>query len=205
MSEWRMANIVNQCKGFSEVSVQPKRACNCTCDLRDFDRMGEPIAEVIGKPGAEDLRFGLQSAERPRMDNPVAVAGVLVAIRMGSFRKPPATGRGGMHAPRSNCSMVIGMRNFDGGNLPLKIWANVRTSARSPAGRVPLLPRRPYSDSPFSTVRKRWLPAWGQTAEGAPPIREAPAAWAPARSQLSTKPATFWPPRLSFRSVPRSA
>ena len=53
--------------------------------MRDFQRVREAVAEVIGITGGEDLRFGLEPAKSTRVNDAVAIACVLGAIRMARF------------------------------------------------------------------------------------------------------------------------
>ena len=55
-------------------------------DLRDFDGMGEPVAEVIGVAAGEDLGLGFQAAKSAGMDHAVAVALKVVAVGMLAAR-----------------------------------------------------------------------------------------------------------------------
>ena len=54
--------------------------------------MREPVAEMVGQSGREDLRFILEPSKRSRVDYPVAISLEFVAIRMGLFGITPAEG-----------------------------------------------------------------------------------------------------------------
>ncbi len=65
--------------------------------LRDFESVGETIAEVIGVARGEDLRFGFEAAEGAGMDHAVAVARVIVAIGMLRLREAAAARAAHVH------------------------------------------------------------------------------------------------------------
>jgi hypothetical protein len=96
VTKWRMTNVVYQAERFHQLGIQAKRRSHSAADLRDFERMRQAIPKVIGKARAENLSFCFQSAERPRVDDSVAVARVFRTVRMMRFRHtPPARTPGG--------------------------------------------------------------------------------------------------------------
>jgi hypothetical protein len=58
-------------------------------DLRDFNGVRQPVAEMIGVSPREHLGFGFQPAECPRVDYPVTIA--LKVIPVGMLRLRIAT------------------------------------------------------------------------------------------------------------------
>ena len=60
-------------------------------DLRDLDRMSQPVPEMVGDAGREHLCLVFQAAEGAGMDDPVAIALEFVPIRMWEFGISPAT------------------------------------------------------------------------------------------------------------------
>jgi len=48
--------------------------------------MGEPVAEVVGESGRENLGFGLEAAEGAGVDDAVAVARIFAAVGVREFR-----------------------------------------------------------------------------------------------------------------------
>ncbi len=74
VAEWGMPQVVRQRNGFREVFVEAQAAGDIAGDLGDFNGMGEAVAVVVAVIGNKDLGFGLKSAERLGMDNPVSVA-----------------------------------------------------------------------------------------------------------------------------------
>ena len=97
----RVADIVNKSEGLGELGVQAERGGNGTGDLRDFKRMGQAIAEVVGIAGGEDLCFGFETAESAGMDDAVAVARVVTAVGMRGLRVASAARLLGAHGPGS--------------------------------------------------------------------------------------------------------
>jgi hypothetical protein len=107
VTEGRVANIVNERERFGELGVQAERGGNGACDLRDFERMRQAIAEMVGVARGEDLRLGFETAERAGMNNAVAVARVVTAVRMRGLRVAPAARLLGAHCPGSKSGNSI--------------------------------------------------------------------------------------------------
>src|SRR5215831_17801539 len=63
VAERRMADVVNERQDFGEIYVQRECSGNGSGDLRDFQCMGQAVAEVIGVAAGEDLGFGFQTPE----------------------------------------------------------------------------------------------------------------------------------------------
>src|SRR5215471_16068059 len=63
--EGRMADIVNERKGFSKFAVQTERRGNRAGDLGHFEGVRQAIAEVVGIARGEDLGLGFEPAESP--------------------------------------------------------------------------------------------------------------------------------------------
>ena len=101
VAEGRMADVVSQGQRFGKIGIQIQSAGNGARHLRDFESVSEAIAEVIGVAGGEDLRFGFEAAEGARMDDAVAVAGVIVAVRM--LRLGVATAASAAHVHGVGC------------------------------------------------------------------------------------------------------
>src|SRR5215468_5537754 len=100
VAKGRMADVVNKGKSFREIGIEAKRFGNRPCDLRDFQRVSQAIAEVVGVANRENLRFRFKAAEGTRMNNPIAIAGVFPAIRMSRFWKTAASRSRFLHGPR---------------------------------------------------------------------------------------------------------
>ena len=81
-----MAKIVRERESLGEFFVEPEGDSYGTGHLRDFDRVGQAIAKVIGQPGRENLCLTLHAPESARMDDAVAVALQIVTVRVGGFR-----------------------------------------------------------------------------------------------------------------------
>ena len=54
-----MADVVDEGEGFGEVFIEAEGRGDGAGDLGDFDCVGEPVAEVVGEAGGEDLGFVL--------------------------------------------------------------------------------------------------------------------------------------------------
>lgn len=83
--ERRMADVVNQGQRFGEIFIETQHRGERAGDLRNLDGMGEPVAEMIGKAGREDLRLGFQTPESACVNDAIAVALKGVAVRMAGF------------------------------------------------------------------------------------------------------------------------
>ena len=90
VAERRMADVVDQRQRFGEIDVEAERSGNGAGDLRDFEGVGEAVAEMIGIARGEDLRFGFEAAESARMDDAVAVTREIVPIGMLRLREAAA-------------------------------------------------------------------------------------------------------------------
>src|SRR5437879_12760014 len=64
MPKWRMSDVMHEAERFRQICVQTKCFCHSARDLGDFDGMCEPIAEMIGVAGGEDLGLCFQAAKR---------------------------------------------------------------------------------------------------------------------------------------------
>ena len=73
MAERRVAEVMDQRQRLGEILVAAQGAGQGAGNLRDFDRMGEPRAEMVALVGDENLRLVLEPAEGGRMDDAVAV------------------------------------------------------------------------------------------------------------------------------------
>ncbi len=60
MAERRVAQIVRERHGFREILVEPQRAGDGARHLADFQRMGQPGAEMLALVVEEDLRLVLR-------------------------------------------------------------------------------------------------------------------------------------------------
>src|SRR6266849_5459202 len=99
---------------FGELGVQAKRGSNGARDLRDFERVRQPVAEVIGIARGENLRLGFEAPEGSGVNDAVAIARVNAAVGMLSLRVAPPTGVFRAHGPgsRSRNSFDERLRKF---------------------------------------------------------------------------------------------
>ena len=74
MAKRGVAEIVGERQGLSKFFVESQGTSHCAGYLRDFDRVCQAIAEVVGKAGCENLRLAFHPPESARMNDPVAVA-----------------------------------------------------------------------------------------------------------------------------------
>src|SRR5450755_1087509 len=82
VSEWRMANIVNQRERFGEIGAEVERSSDGARDLCDFQAVSETVAEVVGIAPRENLRLGFETAKGAGMNHTIAVALKVVAVGM---------------------------------------------------------------------------------------------------------------------------
>src|SRR5271167_725092 len=79
MAEGRMSDIVDQRERFDQIDIQAELRRDGSGDLRDFDGVGQPIAKMVRVTAREDLGFCLKTAERPGVDDAIAVTLKVVA------------------------------------------------------------------------------------------------------------------------------
>ena len=86
VAERRMADVVREHDRLDQILVRAERARDGARDLRDLERVREPIPEVVALVVREDLRLVLQAAERARVQHAVAVAlehGAIAVLGLG--------------------------------------------------------------------------------------------------------------------------
>ena len=64
MSEGRVTNVVYESQRFREICVEFERFRDSAGDLRNLDRVREPVAEMIGITRRENLSLGFEAAKR---------------------------------------------------------------------------------------------------------------------------------------------
>ena len=87
MAARRVPHVMHQRQRLHQVGVQTQRLRHRAADLRHFQRVRQTIAEVIGISPGENLRLVLQAAESARVDNAIAIAFVVVAVRVRRLRR----------------------------------------------------------------------------------------------------------------------
>ena len=130
MAERWMADVVHERKGLRQVLVQLKRGGDRTRNLRDFDGVGQPRAEVIGRARGEDLRLARQPAKGTRLHDALAVALERAAVMMLGSREG-ACGKDGV--------VILYSTRIDRGEHLSKSIGSIalaasRTNCRFPAG-----------------------------------------------------------------------
>ena len=113
MAKRRVTNVVGQRQGFHKLGVQAECSRNRAGNLRHLEGMRQPVSEVIGETGGEDLRFGFQPAKRAGVHNAVAIARIFAAVEVWQFREATAAGSRRLHGP--GCRFL---RFVDGRDLP---------------------------------------------------------------------------------------
>ena len=98
VSKGRVADVMHQGEGFDQIDIQVKGGGYGAGNLGDLNRMRQPIAEVVGIAPGENLGLGLEAAERARVNDPVAIALEVVAVRM--LRLGATAPAGVLHAHR---------------------------------------------------------------------------------------------------------
>src|SRR6267143_2548939 len=142
MAEWRMADVVDESERFGELSVQAQRGSNGARDLRDFKRVRQPVAEVVGIARGENLRLRFESPESSRVNDAIAVARVNAAVGMLRLRVAPPTGVFRAHRPgsKSGNSFDGRLRKFpadprdklSAGRIYIKTWEKARPGRDRP-------------------------------------------------------------------------
>ena len=104
MAKWRMANVMDKRESFRQGGVQSQSIRYGAGDLRDFDGMGQAIAKMIGEPHGKNLGFGFQAAESAGVHDAIAVADIIVAIRMCRLRVATTARYSARSSPRARCA-----------------------------------------------------------------------------------------------------
>ena len=91
MPERWMPDVMNQRERLHQVNTESKLCCDCAGDLRNFERVGQAIAKVIGITAGEYLRLGLKPSERPGVNDSVAITLEVIAVGMGLLRVAAST------------------------------------------------------------------------------------------------------------------
>ena len=133
MGERRMPDIVRQRQRLGQILVQLQDVGQRARDLRDFDGVGQAVAEMVGQPGREDLGLGLQPAEGTGMNHAVAVALESVAVRVLGFgiSPPPAS----LHR-KSQPRQHAGRGGYCGGISASSVERHLTDAARPRAQRI---------------------------------------------------------------------
>ena len=60
VAEGRVADVVDQGECLDEINIEAESSGDGAGDLRDFERVREAVAEVVGVAAGEDLRLGFE-------------------------------------------------------------------------------------------------------------------------------------------------
>ena len=90
-----------------EIGIQPQCARDRTRDLGHLERVRQTVSKMVGIPGGEDLGFGFEAPKRPRMDHAVAVARVVITVRVRRLGVAAPARSGHIHRIRSQRHAAI--------------------------------------------------------------------------------------------------
>ncbi len=82
VGEGRMADVVAERERLRQIFIQGQHRSYRTRDLRDFDGVRQPVAEMVGNAGRKDLHFILQPAEGAGVNDAIAIALEFVTVRV---------------------------------------------------------------------------------------------------------------------------
>jgi hypothetical protein len=86
-----MSYIVRQGQRLGQILVDSKDSGHRARDLRYLDGVGQPVAEMVGEAGSENLGLVFEAAERPRVDHAIAVTLEFTAVGMRRLGISPAS------------------------------------------------------------------------------------------------------------------
>src|SRR6478672_4420043 len=92
MPERRMPEVVGKGDGFGQVFIKAQSPRDGAANRRDFDRVGEPCAQMIAGTVEENLGLVLETTKRARVNNPSTIALEFGPIGVGWLRKLSAAG-----------------------------------------------------------------------------------------------------------------
>jgi len=92
MAKRWMADVMDQRQRFDEVAIQSELGGDRPRDLRNFDRVSQAIAKVVGIAAGEYLSLRLQTAKGAGMNDTVAIALKVVAVGMRRFGMATSAG-----------------------------------------------------------------------------------------------------------------
>ena len=73
VAERRVPEVVRQAGGVDDVGVAAERLAQLAADLRDLQRMGQPVADEVVRSGRDHLGLGGQPTQRCGVHDPGAV------------------------------------------------------------------------------------------------------------------------------------
>ena len=92
VAERRMADVVDESERFGKIYVEIQSSGYRARDLRDFQRMRQAIAKMIGITASKNLSLGFQAAKGARVNHPVAVTLKIIAVSMRRLGVSPSEG-----------------------------------------------------------------------------------------------------------------
>ena len=92
VAKGRMADVVDESESLRKVDVEVERSSDGAGDLRDFESVGQAVAEMVGVAAGEHLRLGFEAAESASVNDAVAIALEIVAVGMRGFGESASAG-----------------------------------------------------------------------------------------------------------------
>src|SRR5580704_12092271 len=134
VAEGRMPDVVNERKRLDEVDVQAKLGGDSARNLRYLERVREAIAKMIGIAAGKNLSFGFKAAKGAGVNDAVAVALEIVAIRMGRLGKTASAGL--FHAHRIVGEHEGSLAEASAIGLPLSVRRSIDEQRTVPCDQV---------------------------------------------------------------------
>ena len=92
MAKRRVPQVMAQSQRFGQILIQPQYPRDGACDLRHFQRMGQPSAVIITLMINKNLCFILQTPKGSAVNNPIPVPLIRRAGQAFRLRKQPTPG-----------------------------------------------------------------------------------------------------------------
>src|SRR5699024_7793358 len=100
--ERRVAQVMAQACGVDDIIAEPERRGELSTDLRDLERMGEPVAREVGVARrAEHLGLRGEAPQARRVQHPGTIARKLATLRAALGQEAWYVGLGGARRPVS--------------------------------------------------------------------------------------------------------
>jgi hypothetical protein len=93
----RVTDVVYQRKSFCKIDVEAEGSRDRARDLGYFERVRQPVTEVVGVAPGEYLRFRFQPPECSSVNDAVTVALKVVAVGMVGLREPASARLSDVH------------------------------------------------------------------------------------------------------------
>ena len=97
VAEGRVPDVVYQGKSFGQIDIEAKGSRDGARDLRDFERVRQAVAEMVGVAAREHLGLCFQAPESAGVNDAVAVALKVITVGMVRLREPASAGLSDVH------------------------------------------------------------------------------------------------------------